>query len=203
MTPIAWEPFDNWMHVVTQSALGWALTVQTTYRMALDAIARKVPGDFVECGVYAGAQSAVMARAIMDSGEKNRLVHLYDSFTGIPAAGPEDIEFLQVEHPEGLSACTLEQVMGNMDAWGIHPELLRYHSGDFRHTVPTSRHTAIAVLRLDGDLYRSTKVCMDHLVPRVSPGGWIIADDFDLSGARKAVLEHNKSFGPMYWMQQC
>ncbi len=56
----------------------------------------------------------------------------------------------------------------------------------------------IAVLRLDGDLYDSTKVCLEQLEPLVSRGGWVIVDDFNLSGCRKAVLEHVVP-APVYW----
>ena len=75
-----------------------------------------------------------------------------------------------------------------------------YHPGWFHETVASMMQTPIAVLRLDGDLYESTKVCLEHLLPLVSPGGWVIIDDFDLSGARKAVLEiAGGRMGPTYW----
>ena len=57
------------------------------------------------------------------------------------------------------------------------------------------------MLRLDADLYESTKVCIEWLYPLVSPGGWMIVDDWDLSGARKAVTEHVKVFGPTYFQK--
>ena len=82
-------------------------------------------------------------------------------------------------------------------------ELFEYYIGSFEDRIPENvQHDAyisewgparlaakyfpngIAFLRLDGDLYRSTKVCLDHLLPLVSPGGWVIGDDFGLTGAR-------------------
>ena len=45
------------------------------------------------------------------------------------------------------------------------------------------------MLRLDGDLYESTKVCVEHLYPKLAIGGWVIVDDWNLDGARKAVQE--------------
>ena len=55
--------------------------------------------------------------------------------------------------------------------WGPHAGVKYFPNG-------------IALLRLDGDLYRSTKVCLDNLLPLVSPGGWVIVDDFGLTWER-------------------
>ena len=229
-------PFDEWMENVALAALSSKETVYASYDIARLAIERGVPGDFVECGVYGGAQCAAMARAIMDCasasrddasafkggpqwikhydrGEGARRVHLFDSFAGIPPAGPEDREFLEAGHPEGLSLCTLEACKEHMAAWGIPDELLVWHPGPFGNTMNMQMFVRkidsltmkacpaeIAVLRLDADLYDSTRVSLENLYPLVSPGGWVICDDFDLSGARKAVMEHvGRNFGPLYW----
>ena len=185
------------IETLMMSALANRHTTYTTYDIARAAILRGVPGDFVECGVYAGAQAAAMAKAIMDEPPDHihRRVHLLDSFRGIPAAGPHDREFLEAGHLEGLSACSIESVGTNMTNWGIDPHLLTWHEGLFADTVPIlasqmrERCRHIAILRLDGDLYESTKVCLEHLYPLLAPGGWCIVDDWNLAGCRKAVLE--------------
>jgi hypothetical protein len=215
------------MDNVALAALSSKETVYASYDIARLAIKRGVPGDFVECGVYGGAQCAAMARAIMDEACKvemedqhsieplrpfSRRVHLFDSFAGIPQAGPEDREFIEAGHEPGLSVCTLEAVKDHMAEWGIPDELLVYHPGLFEEAIPEDLREGvnsglgperIAVLRLDGDLYDSTRVCLENLYPLVSPGGWIVCDDFDLSGARKAVLEHvGRNFGPVMWQKK-
>lgn len=203
---------------IAGAALSSLETVQASYDLAKLAIERGIPGDFVECGVFAGAQSAAMAKAIHDYecqtatpfalNDSGRRVHLFDTFCGIPQAGPHDKEFLDAGHAAGVSACPLAQVKGYMRDWGIPDELLVYHEGLFRDTVPRAwgafispdgiERAAIAVLRLDGDLYESTKVCMRYLYPLVSRGGWVIIDDWKLSGARKAVEEFVNP-GPIYF----
>ena len=53
-----------WLRKVCQSALcGWN-TILTSYGLARRVVEDRVPGDIVECGVYAGAQAAAMAHAL-------------------------------------------------------------------------------------------------------------------------------------------
>lgn len=203
----------QWFDEVRQSGLGHTETFEATYDLSRAVLARGVPGDFVECGVYAGAQCAIMARAIMDHmgvsngynmGDMPR-VHLFDSFAGIPAPGIQDQELSG--NKGGESACSLVDVNANMKRWGIPDELLVYHKGWFEVTATRAAiheqkegriNNGIALLRLDGDLYRSTKPIMEHLYPLVSQGGWVIVDDWNLSGCRKAVQETVVP-APIYW----
>lgn len=197
----------EWFDRVCMSALGHRTSQEHTYDLARLVLQRGIPGDFVECGVYAGASCALMARAILDYcvdrsfGEsegvrlaisEGRSVHLFDSFEGIPAPGEHDLELRH--NVGGESAVSLEDVKANMQTWGIPEELLVYHQGLFRETVEPWAASAprIALLRLDGDLYDSTKTCIDELYPLVSPGGYIIVDDFNLSGARPAPIAFRK-----------
>jgi hypothetical protein len=58
-------------------------------------------------------------------------------------------------------------------------------------TVPARAPERIAFLRLDTDWYESTKHELEHLFPRLVPGGVLIIDDYGhWQGARKAVDEY-------------
>lgn len=205
----------EWLDEVSKGALCSRTTLQATYDAACAVIRNGVPGDFLECGVWAGANSAAMARAICDAGEvkftkvrpgglvvEKPRVHLFDSFEGIPQAGPHDKEYLEAGHAAGLSASSLENTKKFMRRWGIPEELLVYHPGWFADTVASMMQTPIALLRLDGDLYESTKVCIEHLYPLVSAGGIVIIDDWALSGCRKAVMEAGLPAGPCYFFKE-
>lgn len=197
----------KWMDDVAVSALGYRESLEATYDICRSTLNRGILGDFVECGVYAGAHCAVMAKAIVEWRRSNcdkewdwKCVHLFDSFRGLPAATPNDEEiWAHHKAKTGEASCSLEDVQANMLRWRIPEDVLVYHPGWFEDTIPTAVlsetdpakriNDGIAVLRLDADLYASTKVCMDYLYPLVNRGGWVIVDDWNLTGCRKAVQE--------------
>lgn len=214
---------------VYERALAGLLGHPPTLRFTLDAcralIARGIRGAFVECGVAYGSHPAVMAATAAESGELDRHIHLFDSFEGIPRWGVNDAEqpgMTAGTEPvrdgalatTGISACSLAQVRANLRAWGVDDAACVYHPGWFQHTVePASKSIGpIAHLRLDGDLYESTRVCLEHLYPRVVPGAVVVVDDYALAGCRKAVDEYlaargerpdiqpiDGGHGPVWW----
>ena len=203
---------------IALAALSSVETCRSTYAIARQSLEEGIPGDMVECGVYAGSQAAAMALAIYEEGHAvgdgqhsidllrpySRRVHLFDSFEGIPEPGERDIEYRTSGLKKGAASCTLEGVKANMAQWGIPEELLMYYKGWFSETVPfhagimvghalqqkRDPKALIAVLRLDADLYESTMTCLEHLYPLLSPGGFLIVDDYALSGARQAVEDY-------------
>ena len=67
---------------------------------------------------------------------------------------------------------------------------VRFLEGWFKDTLPSAPIKKIAVLRLDGDFYESTAHALVNLYDKVSPGGYIIVDDYaeDLwTNCRRAV----------------
>src|SRR5437868_6625624 len=130
--------------------LGHITTIEATYHIARSAIELGIPGDFVECGVFAGAQSAAMARAITDCNDQywhdqwreseqkpseGRRVHLFDSFTGIPEPGEHDVDMRNANHHAGAACCSLDQVKAYMRLWKIPDELLVYWPGLFETSM--------------------------------------------------------------------
>lgn len=184
--------------------------VQHTYLAARDIIQRGVPGAFVECGVAYGAMVCAMAEAerngnqlITATPKHARLIHLFDSFQGIPMAGPNDHDqpgigkFVVDQNlplrerlvSSGVSSSSVENVRRNLSAHGFGGDSFQYHVGWFQDTLPTAEIGKIAMLRLDGDLYESTEVCLEYLFGLMSPGGCILLDDWPLAGSRKAWQE--------------
>jgi len=179
--------------------------IQHTYLAALDIAERGVPGEVVECGVAYGAQICSMAEALRG---QSRTFHLFDSFVGIPMAGIHDHDQpgigkhvvdpnLPIEQrlvSSGISASSVENVKRNLAKFNFDANFL-YHPGWFQDTVGAVETGPIAILRLDGDLYESTKVCLENLFFRIVSGGCLILDDYPLPGSRKALDDFFRDMG--------
>jgi hypothetical protein len=86
---------------------------------------------------------------------------------------------------------TLEDVTANVAAVGYPAELVKFVRGKVEDTIPVTAPESIAILRLDTDWYESTRHELEHLYPRLVPGGVLIIDDYGhWQGARRAVDEY-------------
>jgi len=191
----------SWVDNVRQRMLGVPERAYATYALTRSLIQREVPGCFIECGVFAGVHPAIMWQAMSCLGVKDRLIYLYDSFEGIPHAGSNDTDDIAGElfrygrdgklESTGISSCSVEQVLQHMDEWGVDTSHMIFQKGWVENTVPTTAGNIgeIAMLRLDVDLYSATKVCLEHLFPLISKDGYLVVDDMNLAGCRKAVDE--------------
>jgi O-methyltransferase len=162
-----------------------------------------IPGCLVECGTWRGGSSAMMALAHRAHGEPTRRIHLFDSFQGLPEPDRERDGEKAIEYARGNASGKLSSIgkcVGQLEEnrrvmleVAGHPETLtEFHEGWFQETVPrdAAKVGPIALLRLDGDWYESTRICLEHLLPLVVPGGFLIIDDFgEWVGCRVAVQE--------------
>jgi O-methyltransferase len=169
------------------------LRMENVRRECERVIAENVPGDFVETGVWRGG-AAIMMRAVLAAYEiTDRRVIAADSFEGFPAQTGADANFTV----GGIAdfAVSLDAVKANFARYGLLDEQVIFLKGLFADTLPSAPTQSIAVLRLDGDLYESTR---DGLVlyDKLSPGGTLIADDYFLfEGQRKAIDEFRSARG--------
>jgi len=159
----------------------------------------KIPGCFVECGVWKGGSAMAAAYAFAEEGDLRDL-YLYDTFTGMTE--PTDVDrapngvlasvaLSDSEYRSGL-VVGLADVRANMATTGYPTDRLHFVAGRIEETIPAQSPPApIALLRLDTDWYESTRHELIHLFPLLAPGGVLIIDDYgDWQGARKAVDEY-------------
>jgi len=159
-----------------------------------------IPGDLVECGVYRGGCCMLMAQVLGDLGSDRR-IWLYDTFAGMaePSAadGAGAMRLWRARRAEGRSDwlyAPLDEVKANLARTG-HANL-QFVAGRVEETIPDRAPERIALLRLDTDLYEPTRHEMEHLYPRLSPGGVYISDDYgSWVGARKAIDEYFAALG--------
>jgi O-methyltransferase len=167
--------------------------------MALRAVHRdNVPGDVVETGVWRGGASIFMKAVLHRLGDRDRTVWLADSFEGLPKpTDPADIASKSADLSEVTQLkVSLEQVQANFRRFDLLDERVKFLKGWFADTLPTAPIGRISVLRLDGDLYESTRDAVTALGHKVSPGGFVIVDDYvSWPGCRQASTEYRAAHG--------
>jgi O-methyltransferase len=162
----------------------------------------KIPGAFVECGVWRGGQSALAARTFLSENDPREL-WLFDTFAGMTAPTEHDVNFrgersdgtFKANQRDGYNAwafASLEDVQQVMQRTGYPAERLHFVKGPVEETLRShSLPDTIAVLRLDTDWYESTRDELQILYPRLAPRGVLMIDDYGhYAGAKKAVDEY-------------
>jgi hypothetical protein len=159
-----------------------------------------IPGAVVECGVWRGGSMHAVARTLHALTDHSRDLYLFDTFEGM--VEPTDID----ARYDGLAASQLlENSKRSARVWAYaslqdvqegfanvpYPsERIHYIKGRVEETVPGDAPEQIALLRLDTDWYESTKHELEHLYPRLVPGGVLFIDDYGWwQGSRAASDE--------------
>lgn len=173
----------------------------TLYQTIKYIIKNNIEGDLVECGVWKGGSSMLMAYILKDAGENNRKIYLYDTFEGMTKPGDMDGQEEKEQWEHGRVTDTLnnmcyspiEEVKANMERTGYPDEKIIMVKGKVEDTLPGALPSKISLLRLDTDWYESTKHELQHLYPLLIKNGVLIVDDYGAwQGARKAVDEYFK-----------
>jgi len=157
----------------------------------------QIPGAMVECGVWRGGSMQAVAWTLLDAGVDDRDLHLYDTFEGMSQPTEDDVQTRTrataadlLARGKAMCIADLDDVKVGMRETGYPVDKVHFHPGKVEDTIPEHIPDQIALLRLDTDWYESTKHELEHLYPRLSPGGVLIIDDFgSWDGARKATLE--------------
>jgi hypothetical protein len=189
-------PFDSAKRLEGQDWPASALSMIGARRMyqlqqAVEyVVGRGVPGDLIETGVWRGGACILMRAVLMAYGVRDRRVWVADSFAGLPAPDParypsdRGIRF----HTFEQLAVPLDQVRRNFERYRLLDDQVVFLKGWFRDTLHAAPIDRLAVLRLDGDLYESTMDALANLYHRVSPGGFVIIDDYQEIAACDAAV---------------
>jgi O-methyltransferase len=161
-------------------------------------LADGVPGDLIETGVWRGGATILMRAILMANDVTDRRVWVADSFQGLPRpdahkfpadAGDQHHQFTPL-------AVSLEQVKANFQRYGLLDDQVCFLKGWFRDTLPTAPIEKLAVIRLDGDMYESTMDGLVNLYPKLSPGGYLIVDDYGaVPACKQAVHDYRGKHG--------
>lgn len=171
----------------------------------IDVVEKGVPGDLVETGVWRGGATIFMRAVLKVLNVTDRLVWAADSFEGLPE--PDAEKFPREAKSFKSAAMTkyynhlavgLEEVKRNFEAYRMLDDQVKFLKGWFKDTLPGAPIEKIAVLRLDGDYYESTRDALVNLYDKVSVGGYVIIDDYGEDAwtyCRKAVEDFRTERG--------
>ena len=164
---------------------------------ALKAVERDgVPGRTVEAGVALGGSAVVIATLLPD-----RTFHGYDVFGMIPA--PTEKDPPEVHERYATIASGASQGIDGDEYYGYRQDLFEHvertlrrhgaenfelHKGLFDETLHIDEPVSFA--HVDCDWYDPVKLCLERLWPNLSPGGFVIMDDYhDYESCRRATDE--------------
>ena len=143
-------------------------------------ISDKIPGHVIETGCWRGGASFMAAKVIELLGEsKDRKVYMADSFSGIPKVQKPKFNIDLSAHTISiLKDNSVERVKNDSIKFGVAPGL-HFLVGFFKDTLPAlvrdEPTLRFSVLRMDGDTYDASKLALETLYDRVTPGNIILA----------------------------
>ncbi len=158
--------------------------------------ALSVDGDICEFGVAQGEFSAVLANEIYTS---NKVLHLFDSFQGLPQPGQEDklkddiLQLGDMAAYGGKMVSSEALVLARLSDIGFPQERIRLHKGFFEELLKakTNFPEKISFAYIDFDFYTPIKEALNYLDAHSDNGAVFVVDDYDYfsTGAKKAVDE--------------
>jgi hypothetical protein len=149
--------------------------------------------SFVECGVAKGGCLALMSHL----GRNNNKIYGFDSFEGMPNITENDLggyNKSNIHQDFGNLSGGIQNVYKTFQTLNVCMENTTLIKGFFKDTLNVPKNIEnigeIGVLRLDGDWYESTVICLEKLYNKVVVGGVIIIDDYGhWVGAKRATDE--------------
>jgi hypothetical protein len=153
-------------------------TLDQLLKLTLD-----IDGDAAECGVYKGASSYLIGRAIKPYGKWN---HLFDSFEGLSPPTARDGTYWSAG---GLCADE-SHVRENLTGFGN----FRLYRGWIPDRLRDVADRWFSFVHIDVDLYQPTRDSITFFYDRLSPGGVMLLDDYGFSTCPGAKLAADEFF---------
>ena len=152
-------------------------------------------GAVAECGCFRGMSSYLLCGATRRRrpGFRGEDYHVFDSFAGLSAPGPEDAvaaadaqsERVRGMTTEGAFSASLADVRRHL---GEFPAI-DFHPGWLPESLATATDRTYRFVHLDVDLYAPTAGALAYFYARLAAGGRIVCDDYSWPGARQAIDE--------------
>ncbi|MCG2686745.1 TylF/MycF family methyltransferase [Candidatus Parcubacteria bacterium] len=138
---------------------------------------KEICGDIVEVGVYRGGTAKLICEI-----EKNKTVHLFDTFAGLPELHEKDAHKLFYK---GAYTAEFEDTRDYLkDYKNIH-----FYKGLFSENAYLLKDKNFSLVHLDVDIYQSTLDCLNFFYYRMSKKGVILSHDYPVSKGVKLAFD--------------
>jgi cephalosporin hydroxylase len=153
-----------------------------------------IRGDLVECGTGRGG-GGIFLRGYLAAWEVNdRQVWIADTFRAGPSV-PDDFEDSSKAALEVLGGgpglpnlrADLNTVREAFERFDLFDDRLRFLQGDYADTLPDAPIAAISLLRLGDDLDDQVGDILDALYDRITPGGFVVMEDYMSPATKQAI----------------
>lgn len=147
-----------------------------------------VPGHVIELGCFQGGTTMMIRRLLDERKQKNRELHVYDSWEGVPEPVAQDEPVAGVRpFTKGLCSTRRRTFNANFARSGLLPP--NVHTGWFGSIPDAEYPSQIAFAFFDGDMYSSIIDSFNKVYSKLSKGARVVIDDYDWErtpGVKKA-----------------
>lgn len=169
---------------------------------------KDIYGDICEFGVAQGETSALIANEIQSG---NKILHLFDSFEGLPNPSEQDqlkddiFSLGSMEAYAGEMSCPEKMVRARLKAISFPSQRFVIHKGFIDQVLCNDLNLPqkVSVAYVDFDFYEPTKLVLNFLHKTTEVQSIIIVDDYDYfsTGVKTAVDEflHEKNLRTMIY----
>lgn len=210
-------PQDQWIKDLILNNIDFTVThVAAMYDLVktVESIVKnQIPGDIVECGVYMGGSSRLIAETLKYLGD-HRTIWMFDTYNGVPVPSDKDVAYWEGEQKNmrewfnetwiaddtGTNWCytSLEDVKDNISS-ANYPGEIKFVKGLVEDTIPENGPSNISLLRIDVDLVQPTMHVLKNFYDRTQRH--IIFDDYGFNPTLRHQVDvffENKNNPYMY-----
>lgn len=191
---------EKFYHIVSPYSMTSKERIDCLYNSLEYIRLNNIPGDVIECGVWKGGNILGIMEYFSFYNITNKQIWMYDTFSGMTL--PEDVDIDHTNTPArnilGQVMCVsyLDEVISNLKNSSYPLNKIKIVKGDICKTLLDKANVPnnISLLRLDTDWYKSTKIELEVLYPKLEKNGVLIVDDYGhWKGAQQAVDEYFNS----------
>ena len=143
-----------------------------------------VEGDAAEAGVYKGASSYLICKAIAGLGRQH---HLFDSFEGLSVPDFHDGDYWT----KGALSASEEDVRRSLSEFSNYT----IYKGWIPECFTDVANCKFSFVHIDVDLYGPTKQSLEFFYPRLTQGAIVLLDDVGFKTCPGATKAANEVFG--------